>query len=216
MGTKELAPRPTTEQPNAATASEAAAPAEGIAASPAAQAAGHDDDELPPAAVYSPDDDAPMRPIHEDADDDEDGAAKKKLAAAEEAEEEEPREDERTIRRKLPGFNNAQELLLNELPARASYADAKLRGNLVGSIVVHLKDTDERFLFDWTTDQLRTGKAENGAGDCTIRLNSQNLMRIANGDLNPQVGMLSDKVMIEGRAGLAIYFFNLVAPRVQH
>jgi hypothetical protein len=49
--------------------------------------------------------------------------------------------------------------------------------------------------------------------DCVIRINQTNLLKIAAGDLNPQVAMLSSKIKVSGRASLAIYFFNLVAPR---
>ncbi len=173
------------------------------------------EDDIAPQAVYSPDDDAPMRPIHEDAD--EEGGPVPKISAPVEEDDDESREEvDRAQRRKLPGYSNAQELMTNELPARATYADAKLRSNLVGSIIVFLKDLDERYLFDWSTETLRTGKVESPTADCTIRLTSHVLLRIAQGDLNPQIAMLSDKISVQGKAGMAVYFFNLIAPRVQH
>lgn len=208
MGIKDVVGRARENKPDTEPPQEAAE----AKSAPAASVA---EEDTRPQAVYSPDEDAPMRPIYQDAEEEGEGAAKT-AKEAEEEEESKEKEEEKVSRRKLPGFSNAQELLANELPARATYADSKLRSNLVGSIVVHLRDSDERFLFDWTTEELHTGRTDLSSADCMIHLTSQNLLKIAQGDLNPQIGMLSDKVSVEGRAGLAIYFFNLVAPRVQH
>jgi hypothetical protein len=51
------------------------------------------------------------------------------------------------------------------------------------------------------------------AVDCTIQLSEHTLLRIAAGELNAQVAMISDKVKVRGTSGLAVYFFNLIAPR---
>ncbi len=136
--------------------------------------------------------------------------------------EEAPEEEEREVpmqRGRIPSFNTPQELLVATLPARAACVDQKLRSNLVGSVLVHLRDSGEKFLFDWSTEDIKSEKVTTvategeGAPDCTIHLSGTNLMKIASGDLNPQVAMLSDKVKVEGVVGLGIYFFNLIAPR---
>ncbi|MCX6114147.1 MAG: SCP2 sterol-binding domain-containing protein [Proteobacteria bacterium] len=49
--------------------------------------------------------------------------------------------------------------------------------------------------------------------ECIVSLNEQSLMAVRSGDLNPQVAMLSDKIRIKGKVGMAVYLFNLVAPR---
>ena len=113
---------------------------------------------------------------------------------------------------------NAQEFIESELVLRAERAQPKLRANLVGTILLGLSDTGEKFLFDWSNDKPKVEKivSEKSAGvpiDCKINLSAQHFMKIANGDLNPQIGMLSDKIHVEGKLGLAIYVFNLVAPQ---
>jgi hypothetical protein len=120
----------------------------------------------------------------------------------------EPHYEERRVR-------NARELMTEELSRRASYANPKLRAQLVGSILVHVKGVNqERYLFDWSTETLNVATVAPGTpADCTITILEDNLMRIASGDLNPQIGMLSDKITLEGRPNLAVYFFNLIAPR---
>ena len=167
------------------------------------------EDSTPPPASSSSERSAKPAPVvdekvvdEQDEQSDDDSAASKQAKAG---------------RQRLPGYTNAQELLTAEIPARVGYVDAKLRSNLVGSIVINLRDSGEKFLFDWTTEELKTGPAAaNGTSDCAIHLSGASLLKIASGELNPQIAMLSDKVKVEGRVGLAIYFFNLVAPRSQN
>ena len=76
----------------------------------------------------------------------------------------------------------------------------------------------KRFGLDWRQADLVVAPLEgdlsgHGAPDCTIRLSEDNLLRVASGDLNPQVGMLSDKIRVTGKVSFAVYFFNLIAPR---
>jgi hypothetical protein len=134
--------------------------------------------------------------------------------------------------------NSVQELFASEIPQRASYADPKLRQHLTGTVLVKVlsypdrrggsdrggadrgyerggdrRGSEQRFLFDWTAEAARCAPSEATTADCVISVSETNLMRIAQGDLNPQISMLSDKVRIEGQASFAIYFFNLVAPQ---
>jgi hypothetical protein len=134
--------------------------------------------------------------------------------------------------------NSVQELFANEIPQRASFADPKLRQHLTGTVLVKVQSfpdrrggsdrggadrgyerggdrrgSEQRFLFDWTAEAARCAPSEATTADCVISVSETNLMRIAQGDLNPQISMLSDKVRIEGQASFAIYFFNLVAPQ---
>ena len=118
--------------------------------------------------------------------------------------------------RNLPPFKNPHELLSMTIPARAAIADMRLRSNLTGTTEVVLNENSERYVYDWSSEPLKFRQEsgpKSGSVDCSIHLNGSALMRIASGDLNPQVAMLSDKIRVEGKAGFAIYFFNLVASR---
>lgn len=109
-------------------------------------------------------------------------------------------------------FTNARELLTEELGQRVQRANSRLRSNLTGSIVFEL-DGRDKYIFDWSTEALNIGPTDSDKADCVIKISEDNLMKVASGDLNPQVGMLSDKIFVSGRLGLAIYIFNLIAPR---
>lgn len=122
--------------------------------------------------------------------------------------------EQRKEREERRRFDSAKELLTDELRRRASNANPKLRAQLLGSVLVQMRGTNERYLFDWTTEDLRVEQVQSGTADCSIKISEDNLLKIASGDLNPQIGMLSDKIQIEGQLALAVYFFNLIAPRV--
>jgi putative sterol carrier protein len=49
--------------------------------------------------------------------------------------------------------------------------------------------------------------------DCILTLDSRSLQEIASGNLNPQLAMLAGKIRVEGKSNLAVYLFNLIAPR---
>jgi putative sterol carrier protein len=63
--------------------------------------------------------------------------------------------------------------------------------------------------------RVEESKVSSLAPDCVISIHEQVLLRIANGELNPQVTMLSDRLKIDGQAALGVYFFNLIAPEPQ-
>ena len=85
----------------------------------------------------------------------------------------------------------------------------KLRTQLAGTIQMTLKDKGKKYFFDG-----RTGKFLETASttDCQIELNSRHLEDISQGDLNPQIAMLTEKISVSGDVSLAVYFFNLVGP----
>ena len=109
-------------------------------------------------------------------------------------------------------FRNARDLLVDELYKRAQRANPKLRAQLLGSVLVQINGSKERFLLDWGSEDLRVEATDREHADCIIRISEDNLMKIAHGDLNPQIGMLSDKIHLQGSLNLAVYFFNLIAP----
>ncbi len=118
-------------------------------------------------------------------------------------------------RRRAPA--NADELLLDELKARAQRAGPRLRECLLGTLLIELTN-GKKYGFDWRQAELVVAPLQGdlsgvGPADCSIRMSEDNLLRVANGDLNPQVGMLSDKIKVLGKVSFAVYFFNLVAPR---
>ncbi len=129
---------------------------------------------------------------------------------SEEDEAEERRQRERRDRRR--NFNNARELMTDELRQRAEFSSARLKECLAGSIVVRLRERNEKFLFDWTGATPKAEPTDQSSGDCVIDLHENTLLKIASGDLNPQIGMLSEKISVQGKLSLAVYFFNLIAP----
>lgn len=88
----------------------------------------------------------------------------------------------------------------------------KLRSHLNGCVEVRISDTGESFFVDWMSERILVDKTPKQAPACTLSLSEQDLSRINNGDLNPQIAMLSDKIEILGDTSFASYFFNLLAP----
>lgn len=93
---------------------------------------------------------------------------------------------------------------------RATSAHPTLKAVLAGSVELFVKDRPFRTLFDFTAvppKRLATGAKE---CDCLIETDERTIMRIHQGELNPQLAMVSDKMAIKGKSGLAVYFFNLL------
>lgn len=119
-------------------------------------------------------------------------------------------------RRENKGRSSPSEILVSEVMERASRSNATLREHLTGAVLVEVTDTSERYFIDWRGGEISAKSIERGAAaeaDCAISLTSKDLSRIASGDVNPQIAMVSDRVKVSGKPGLAVYFFNLVAPR---
>lgn len=95
--------------------------------------------------------------------------------------------------------------LVEKIRNRGENADARLKGHLAGNIKLEITDRRAHFDLPW-------GNADSGT-ECTISLSENSLRRIIAGELNPQIGMVSDKIRVGGRAELAMYFFNIVAER---
>lgn len=109
--------------------------------------------------------------------------------------------------------NSARQLILEDVQERVQIANERLRANLLGSLLIEVSDKKERYLLDWKEPVARVtqlDKDNNPGADCSLKISERDLLRIANGELNPQVAMLSDKVQGQGKLGLAVYFFNLV------
>lgn len=107
----------------------------------------------------------------------------------------------------------SRQLLTQELPEKASGVSTLLRSHLMGEIGVHLTDRGDHYIVDWIAEKIQVKSVRPESPDCMIHLTEQNLLKIASGDLNPQIGMLSDKIRVEGKLSFAVYFFNLLVPR---
>lgn len=109
---------------------------------------------------------------------------------------------------------SAEEIILGDLVSNASRSSAKLKELLAGTILINLFDSGKRYLLDASAGELKAQSVgKESTADCTILVSEENLKRIWQGDLNPQIAMLSEKIRIQGRKAVAIYLFNLIAPR---
>jgi len=176
------------------------------------------------------------RPKVADDDDDETWTNQPSSARAEEvaAEDEigdDHEEEPEQLRAPRKAIQNGRDVMCEELPDRAQRAGLRLKPYLTASIVVELTNSGERYLFDWRQDAPKVNPiprevvvsieevtGESAASDklhvdAHIALSEQHLMAIRSGDLNPQVGMLTEKIKVKGKVSPAVYIFNLVAPR---
>lgn len=174
-----------------------------------------------------------------DSDDDEETWTNQPAGAGEEHDEaegddlddeEEVAEAQRPPRKVI---KNGRDVVCEELPDRAERAKLRMRPYVSGALVFELTNSGERFLFDWRDDAPKVSPVAKGlsvscdeaAGvsvsaerlnvDAVISVSEQHLMSIRSGDLNPQVGMLTDKIKIRGKVSPCVYIFNLIAPRVR-
>lgn len=200
---------------------------------------GSDEQEAQPLRIDEAADDiaASARRKGGDADDDDETwtnqpakGAEEDLGADDLDEDAEEEEQERQRAPRKP-INNGRDVLCEELPDRAQRASLRLKPYLTSTILVELTNSGERFLFDWreeapkvtpvaretvlSTDESQgvVVTAEKINADSFILLSEQHLMSIRAGDLNPQVGMLTDKIKVRGKVSPAVYIFNLIAPR---
>jgi hypothetical protein len=145
-------------------------------------------------------------------------------------------EDEEAEQARAPRrpIQNGRDVVCDELPDRAQRAALRLKPFLTGSIVFDFTNSGERFLFDWRDDAPSTKPLAREVGvtcdeakgfinsasaanvDTVIAISEAHLMAVRSGSLNPQVGMLTEKIKVKGKVGPAVYIFNLIAPRVRH
>jgi hypothetical protein len=150
----------------------------------------------------------------------------------EELDEEEEENEPAPTQRKA--IETARDVVCEELPERASRAAARLKPFLTGTFVFDFTNSGERFLFDWRGDSpstkplsrevavtwdetqgyIATEKSVNV--DTVVSISESHLMAVRSGSLNPQVGMLTEKIRVKGKVGPAVYIFNVVAPRARH
>jgi hypothetical protein len=151
--------------------------------------------------------------------------------AAEELEEE-PEDEPEQQRAPRKVIQNGSDVMCEELPDRAQRAGLRLKPYLTTRILVELSNSGERFLFDWREDAPKVSavprdvlltteeptpetSTDKLVVDAHIILSEQHLMAIRSGELNPQVGMLTEKIRVKGKVAPAVYIFNLIAPRAR-
>lgn len=147
--------------------------------------------------------------------------------------EDEPEEETEQHRAPRKVIQNGRDVMCDELPDRAQRAGLRLKPYLTARILIELSNSGERYLFDWhedapkvtavprevsvTTEEGLAGEqsADKFTVDAHILLSEQHLMAVRSGDLNPQVGMLTEKIKVRGKVSPAVYVFNLIAPRAR-
>jgi hypothetical protein len=143
----------------------------------------------------------------------------------------EPEEEPEQHRAPRKVIQNGRDVMCDELPDRAQRAGLRLKPYLTARILIELSNSGERYLFDWredapkvsalsrdvsvTTEEGLAGELSSDklSVDAHISLSEQHLMAVRSGDLNPQVGMLTEKIKVKGKVSPAVYIFNLIAPR---
>ena len=99
---------------------------------------------------------------------------------------------------------NSSQATIEELPAASSKELInRLNANAANATSAQIPAADEG-----------TSPSTKVELDCYISLNDRDVYRIYRGDLNPQIAMLSDKIEVGGKLSFAVYFFNLIAPRM--
>jgi len=136
----------------------------------------------------------------------------KKESANEDGEPDEAESSASSSLGRAPRFSTIEELLCERVYERAVNSSTTLRSQLAGSIGLTIADSQEAYLFEWIKEKPTIMRMEKTEADCLITITDRDLRRIAAGVFNPQVGMLTDKIRVSGKTGLAIYFFNLIAP----
>lgn len=140
---------------------------------------------------------------------------------------EDEEESTEPIRKKI---ETGVDVLTEELPFRAEKAAARLKPFLTARVLFELSDSGDKYLFDWTDkgpivtslskdsvviidEDEKAAKSEGTQVDTTITLSERAVMAIRSGELNPQVGMLTEKIRVLGKVSPAVYIFNVIAPR---
>lgn len=108
-----------------------------------------------------------------------------------------------------------QKILYNEIQKKAASERSKyLRLHLLGTISLFFTDIKESYLCDWTGERLQVTEDAQKEADCKISLSSEVFLAIAEGKLNPQIAMLTNKIKVQSRNpetnAYSVYFFNLI------
>lgn len=122
---------------------------------------------------------------------------------------------------------SVESILLHHFIQRSRHSSDLLKTHLTGVVQLNLVDIRDKYHIDLRemppkVRSERSGLASTGAAsnrdlqvepECTLTMDSVALKAVARGNLNPQLAMLSGKIKVAGRSTLAVYIFNLIAPR---
>ena len=86
----------------------------------------------------------------------------------------------------------------------------RLHTCIPGTVQFYMKGSKERFIVDGSGKEIKVIDGLVNEPDCTITIEAQDMLGIADGILNPQIAMLSEKIQVKGNSGLAMYVFNLL------
>jgi len=89
---------------------------------------------------------------------------------------------------------------------------ANLKAQLAGNLLLRFRDSGRCISFEGPSGEVQALSSSQASGyqsDCTVDLSENHLEQILDGDLNPQVAMLSEKLRVQGKLSLAVYFFNV-------
>jgi len=116
-------------------------------------------------------------------------------------------------------IKSAKDFFERGIPLKTDGSMDRLQKLIPGKIYISFSDLKQSYSFQWIEGK---EKVENSLpfivpdvapADCRLVLNDRTFMAVYEGNLNPQVAMLTNKIAVEGNSSLAVYFFNLVAPR---
>lgn len=106
-----------------------------------------------------------------------------------------------------------EKLLFNDMVRHSESMGANLKSHL--NEPIELRVGAEKVYVDWSGSKLAVARELKETPACQIQISKPDLMKIKSGSLNPQIAIISNRIQVTGSTGLAIYFFNLLAPRSQ-
>lgn len=124
------------------------------------------------------------------------------------------------VKKKAKSDENIDKVFV-ELDENSS-ASKLLLENLKGNLLFKFNDVDNAYLIKFNAEDLTVVNLAKNTGsdegsdinedievDTTISINKGDFDLILSGKLNPQIAMLSHKIVVEGNMHIAMYFFNL-------
>ncbi|MCB0353015.1 MAG: SCP2 sterol-binding domain-containing protein [Bdellovibrionales bacterium] len=134
---------------------------------------------------------------------------------SDEQEEEEDKaesEDSRRARKPRGGWRSLDELFSENLENFSFRMNPNLSAHLAGDILIDFRENGRSFAVSVSGTSVSSkelGKGKSGTFDCEIAVSERDFLDLVNGNLNPQVAMLSERVQVTGRLDAAVYLFNL-------
>jgi hypothetical protein len=109
--------------------------------------------------------------------------------------------------------------LSEKVLAKSRETDAHLlHHHLKGVVELSISNPFQKIYFDWRENELKIYQSipatlSSDSIDCTIEISLADLKLISDGTLNPQVAMLSERIIVKGStpgySEFSVFFFNL-------